>query len=121
MVVVLRASMTMNTYAFSIIANLCFILALICIPNIGINAKWIQNGVTVAGGNGQGNGRNQLYVPCGLYVDDDHQTIYVTEWSNHRVVEWKIGATSGLVVAGGNGQGNQTNQLNNPARVMVDK
>ena len=58
----------------------------------------------MAGGNGQGNGINQLYNPYGLYVDDD-QTLYVADRLNHRIVEWKSGATSGPVVAGGNGQG----------------
>ncbi|CAF4313720.1 unnamed protein product, partial [Rotaria magnacalcarata] len=62
---------------------------------------WKQNGLTVAGGNGQGNGINQLSNPCGLYVDDD-QTVYVADRDNHRIVEWKSGATSGQVVAGGN-------------------
>ncbi|CAF3931105.1 unnamed protein product, partial [Rotaria sp. Silwood1] len=35
------------------------------------NTRWIQNGLIVAGGNGQGSGINQLYCPYGLYVDDD--------------------------------------------------
>jgi sugar lactone lactonase YvrE len=55
-----------------------------------------------------------------LYVDDD-QTIYAADWSNHRIVEWKSGATSGQVVAGENGQGNGTHQLYNPFDVIVDK
>ena len=84
------------------------------------NAKWQQNGLTVAGGNGQGNGINQLSNPWGLYVDDD-QTIYVADESNHRIVEWKWGATSGQVVAGGNGQGSGNHQLSNPTDVIVDK
>ncbi|CAF4852893.1 unnamed protein product, partial [Rotaria sp. Silwood2] len=71
--------------------------------NIHPNARWQQNGITVAGGNRQGNGINQLSNPWGLYVDDD-QTIYVADRLNHRIVEWKWGATSGQVVAGGNGQ-----------------
>ncbi|CAF1293538.1 unnamed protein product [Didymodactylos carnosus] len=75
------------------------------------NARWQKNGLTVAGGNGYGNGINQLYYPWGLYVDDDDQTIYIADASNHRIVEWKWGATSGQVVAGGNGQGNGTHQL----------
>ncbi|CAF4580393.1 unnamed protein product, partial [Rotaria sp. Silwood2] len=68
------------------------------------NAKRQQNGITVVDGNRQGNGINQLSYPYGLYVDDD-QTVYVADESNHRIVEWKWGATSGQVVAGGNGQG----------------
>ncbi|CAF1358413.1 unnamed protein product [Rotaria sp. Silwood1] len=84
------------------------------------NATWIQNGLTVAGGNGEGSGLNQLVIPCGLYVDDD-QTIYVTDTDNHRIVEWRYGATSGQVVAGRNGPGNGTNQLNVPYDVIIDK
>ncbi|CAF4515963.1 unnamed protein product, partial [Rotaria sp. Silwood2] len=66
------------------------------------NAKWQQNGITVAGGNGPGYGINQLYYPWGLYVDDD-QTVYVAEVANARIMGWKQGATRGQVVAGGNG------------------
>ncbi|CAF4709122.1 unnamed protein product, partial [Rotaria sp. Silwood2] len=84
------------------------------------NARWHQNGIIVAGGNGCGNGINQLYNPWGLYVDDD-QTIYVADTSNHRIVEWKWGATSGQVVAGGNGQGSGDHQLSDPLDVIVDK
>ncbi|CAF4882487.1 unnamed protein product, partial [Rotaria sp. Silwood2] len=74
------------------------------------NARWQQNGLTVAGGNRQANGINQLYNPSGLYVDDD-QTVYVADASNQSIVEWKWGATSGQVVAGGNGQGSGAHQL----------
>ncbi|CAF2843973.1 unnamed protein product, partial [Rotaria sp. Silwood2] len=84
------------------------------------NARWQQNGLTVAEENGKGNGINQFYYPCGLYVDDD-QTIYIAEWSNHRILEWKWGATSGQVVAGRNGQGSGDHQLYNPIDVIVDK
>ncbi|CAF4225787.1 unnamed protein product, partial [Rotaria sordida] len=84
------------------------------------NARWQQNGITVAGGNGQGNGINQLLSPYGLYVDDD-QTVYVADRGNHRIMEWKWGATSGQVVAGGNGEGSGTHQLNNPYDVIVNK
>ncbi|CAF3963356.1 unnamed protein product, partial [Rotaria sp. Silwood1] len=82
--------------------------------------RWQQNGITVAGGNQQGNGINQLSDPLGLYVDDD-QTIYVADRTNHRIVEWKRGATSGQVVAGGNEQGSGDHQLNNPQDVIIDK
>ncbi|CAF1484704.1 unnamed protein product, partial [Rotaria sordida] len=84
------------------------------------NARWQQNGITVAGGNRQGNGINQLSNPLGLYVDDD-QIIYVADQSNHRIVEWKWGAMSGHVVAGGNGPGSGDHQLSNPQDVIVDK
>ncbi|CAF4924784.1 unnamed protein product, partial [Rotaria sp. Silwood1] len=88
--------------------------------NIHPNARWQQNGITVAGGNRQGNEINQLSNPSGLYVDDD-QIIYVSDQSNHRIMEWKRGATSGQVVAGGNGQGSGDHQLNYPTDVIIDK
>ncbi|CAF5035988.1 unnamed protein product [Rotaria sp. Silwood1] len=84
------------------------------------NATWSTNGITVAGGNGEGSKSNQLYNPWGVYVDDD-QTIYVADLDNNLIMEWKFGATNGTVVAGGNGEGNGTNQLNNPADVIIDK
>ena len=88
--------------------------------NIHPNARWKQNGITIAGGNGQGNGINQLSNPLGLYVDDD-QNVYVADTSNHRIVKWKSGATSGQVVAGGNQQGSGAHQLSDPFDVIIDK
>ncbi|CAF5162260.1 unnamed protein product, partial [Rotaria sp. Silwood1] len=84
------------------------------------NAQWQQNGITVAGGNQQDNGINQLSHPHSLYVDDD-QTIYVADTFNDRIVEWKQGATNGQVVAGGNGQGSGDHELSNPSDVIIDK
>ncbi|CAF3520856.1 unnamed protein product, partial [Rotaria socialis] len=121
------------------------------------NARWKQNGLTVAGGHGPGNGINQLANGYDLYVDDD-QTVYVADQSNHRIVEWKSGATSGqvekrssqtsidrdhsvyvseyrnhrvmkwmegakqgIVVAGGQGQGNSLTQFSYPGAVVVDQ
>jgi sugar lactone lactonase YvrE len=108
-----------NQLTFIIYINFCFIIAQNYIQNIAVNAKWIQNGIIVAGGNGQGNEVNQLSCPNGLYVADD-ETIYVADYYNHRIVEWKNGATGGRVVAGGNGQGNRNDQLNGPINVIVD-
>ncbi|CAF5096373.1 unnamed protein product, partial [Rotaria sp. Silwood1] len=88
--------------------------------NIHPNATWSTNGITVAGGNGEGSEPNQLCWPWGLYVDDD-QMIYVADCGNHRIVEWKSGATNGKVVAGGNGEGNGAHQLNCPSDVIIDK
>ena len=56
-----------------------------------------------------------------MYVDDD-QTVYVADRDNHRIVEWKSGATTGQVVAGGHEQqGCGTHQLSDPFDVIVDK
>ena len=82
--------------------------------------KWIQNGVTVAGGHGMGYGLNQLWSPHCLYVDDNHQAIYIADSDNHRIIKWNYGESNGQIVAGGNGKGNSTNQLNFPRNVIVD-
>ncbi|CAF3885322.1 unnamed protein product [Rotaria sp. Silwood1] len=84
------------------------------------NATWSKNGITVAGGNGYGSEINQLKTPGSLDVDDD-QTIYVADCENHRIVEWKSGATNGEVVVGGNGEGNGAHQLKFPRDVIIDK
>ncbi|CAF4372843.1 unnamed protein product, partial [Rotaria magnacalcarata] len=60
-------------------------------------------GTLVAGGNGQGDGLNQLNYPRHLFVDR-HQNVYVSDYNNHRVMKWNKGATEGIVVAGGQDQ-----------------
>ena len=85
------------------------------------NAQWSQNGVTVAGGNGRGNAVNQLFCPYGLDIDDDNQSIVIADWWNHRIVEWKMGAINGKVIAGGQGRGNRLDQLYYPIDVLIDK
>ena len=77
-------------------------------------------GITVAGGFNKGSEFNQLSNPLGLYVDDD-QTIFVADYLNHRVMEWKDGATSGIVIAGGKGPGNGSDQLHWPQDVILGK
>ncbi|CAF3802768.1 unnamed protein product, partial [Rotaria socialis] len=89
--------------------------------NISPNAKWKQNGVTIAGGHGQGGATNQLFWPFGLFVDDD-QTVVIADYYNHRIMQWKNGdTTNGQVFAGGKGQGNGLHQLDRPTDVLIDK
>jgi sugar lactone lactonase YvrE len=104
----------------AIIINICCIIVSPNRLGNSANAKWLQNGITVAGGNGKGTGLNQVLNPWGLCIADD-QTVYVADYSNNCIVEWKSGATSGRVVAGGNGQGNQASQLYAPTDVIIDK
>ena len=96
-----------------------YFLVLLNIPNIPVNTKWKQNAITVAGGNENGGELNQISKPWGIDVDDD-QTIYIADQCNDRIVEWKKGAISGEVVAGGNGQENQNDQLHYPMNVIID-
>ncbi|CAM4978746.1 unnamed protein product [Rotaria socialis] len=89
--------------------------------NIPADAKWTQNGMTIAGNNGDGTATNQLHCPQGLFIDDN-QTVIIADNCNHRIIQWKEGdTTNGQVVAGGQGQGNGLNQLNQPTYVLIDK
>lgn len=86
--------------------------------------KWAPgatSGVTVAGGNGIGIGLNQFSSMGGLFVDKSGN-IYVSDaaFATSRVVKWAPGATTGELVAGGNGYGGALNQLWNPNGIYVD-
>jgi len=76
-------------------------------------------GITIVGGNGKGSELNQINESWCIYADRD-QTIYVSDCSNHRIVEWKKDATYGRIVAGGNGEGQRNDQLNYPQSMIVD-
>ncbi|CAF3711493.1 unnamed protein product [Rotaria socialis] len=78
-----------------------------------------KNGTLVAGGNGKGDGLNQLNGPTGLFVDRQ-LNVYVSDSSNHRVMKWTRGATEGIVVAGGQGQGYALPQLYHSEGLFVD-
>ncbi|CAF3395698.1 unnamed protein product [Rotaria socialis] len=78
-----------------------------------------KNYTLVAGGNGQGDGLNQLNWPTYLFVDRDH-SVYVSDCNNHRVMKWNKGATEGIVVAGGQNEGNALTKLYYPNGIFVD-
>ncbi|CAF0840423.1 unnamed protein product [Adineta steineri] len=94
---------------------------LVLSKKLELNTKWKQYGSTIAGGYGYGTQANQLYCPHGICVHDSDHRIYIADLGNHRIVEWKSGANSGQVIAGGNGKGNRMDQLNRPTDVIVDK
>ncbi|CAF1362905.1 unnamed protein product [Adineta steineri] len=78
-----------------------------------------NEGIVVAGGNGQGDQLNQLSFPNFIFVDED-QSVYVSDDNNNRVMKWRKDATEGTIVAGGNGYGGNLNQLSYPEGVIVD-
>ncbi len=85
--------------------------------------KWTPgaiSGITVAGGNGAGSAANQLDNPRGNIYIDAAGNIYINDTYNHRIQKWAVGATSGVTVAGGNGQGSAANQLSYPQGFFVD-
>ena len=55
-----------------------------------------------------------------MFIDDD-QTIYIADYENHRIVEWKKNSNNSQIVAGGNGEGNRNDQLNEPVKVVIDQ
>ncbi|CAF1363270.1 unnamed protein product [Adineta steineri] len=81
--------------------------------------EYNNEGILVAGGNGQGNQLNQFNRPTCIFVDED-QSVYVSDRDNHRVMKWRKDAKEGAIVAGGNGQGENLNQLSSPYGVIVD-
>ncbi|CAF3719553.1 unnamed protein product, partial [Adineta steineri] len=60
-------------------------------------------------------------IPCWGLAMDNNGDLYVSEWDKHQVRRFYDGDRQGTVVAGGNGQGNQFNQLNQPHYIFVDK
>ncbi|MFM7497956.1 MAG: NHL repeat-containing protein, partial [Bacteroidota bacterium] len=59
------------------------------------------------------------YYPAGIFYHQQSGGVYVVEHGNHRVVRWLPGSTSPQVVAGGNGGGSGSNQLNGPYDLYV--
>ncbi|CAF3954418.1 unnamed protein product, partial [Rotaria magnacalcarata] len=87
------------------------------IDDICANATWHQNGIIVAGGNGDGSALNQLNGPEELFVDDN-SAIYTID----QIIEcFTPTVSSDRVVAGGNEAGSQDSQLNYVTEVLVDK
>ncbi|CAF1369401.1 unnamed protein product [Adineta steineri] len=82
--------------------------------------KWKQNAITVVGGNGKSQELNQLNGPEGVFIDKN-KNIFIADFNNHRIAEWKCNAKEGQIIAGGNGQGSRMNQLNCPTDVIVDQ
>ena len=48
-------------------------------------------------------------------------TIYITDFGNHRIVRWLKEAKECSIMVGGNGEGNQPNQLNYPIDSSFDQ
>jgi len=55
----------------------------------------------------------------GLAIDNQG-FLYTTDYERNEIKRWKIGDQEGTIVAGGNGKGDQLNQLNSPTFIFVD-
>lgn len=79
----------------------------------------VKDGELILGNGVQGNGTvNQLTYVYQIYVDAA-ETLYVADESNQRIVMQELGK-SPVVIAGGNGYGNELNQLTNPTGFVLD-
>ncbi|CAF4180822.1 unnamed protein product, partial [Adineta steineri] len=81
--------------------------------------EYNNQGIVVAGGNEKGDQLNQLNCPSFIFVDE-HESVYVSDRDNHRVIKWRKDAEEGRIIAGGNGDGSNVNQLYKPQRIIVD-
>ena len=67
-----------------------------------------------------GSGNNTFNGPCAIVRDGSSGALYVADTFNHRVMKYLSNASSGTVVAGGNGAGLNRTQLNYPYGMSFD-
>ena len=67
-----------------------------------------------------GNGNNQFSFPYNIVRDKQSGTLYVSDNGNDRVMRYTEGSNTGVLVAGGNGTGNNINQLNHPMGIYFE-
>ncbi|CAF1296469.1 unnamed protein product [Adineta steineri] len=61
-------------------------------------------------------------IDCYGLAMDKNRFLYVSDYKNNEVLQWKMGEDNEeIVVAGGNGQGNQLNQLAYPTFIFADE
>ncbi|CAF0877765.1 unnamed protein product [Adineta steineri] len=78
-------------------------------------------GTNVAGVTGSvGSGLNQFNIPYGIAMDPNSNTIYISDFNNHRIMKYLSGNLTGTVIAGGNGLRINNTQLNYPAGLLFD-
>ncbi|CAF3887385.1 unnamed protein product [Rotaria sordida] len=90
--------------------------------------RWSSNttNLTVIAGNGTlGSTAELLNSPRHIDLDASSQYLYIADCNNHRIQMWHISnngsltAGRGIAVAGGNGAGPESSQLNYPRAVVV--
>ena len=60
-------------------------------------------------------------IDCSFLTMDKNGNLYVSDYKKNEVKRWKIGESSGTIVAGGNGKDDHLNQLNTPTYIFVDE
>jgi sugar lactone lactonase YvrE len=85
--------------------------------------KWnkdAEEGIVVAGHQGQGDALTQLDHPQGLFVDT-LGTLYVADSWNTRIMRWTEGAEEGTVITGIDGKGQGAHQFDVPMDLSFDQ
>ena len=59
-------------------------------------------------------------ISCWGIALDNEGYLYVADCNRHEVRKWRLGDTSGVLVAGGYGSGNRLDQLRGPFYIFVD-
>jgi len=67
-----------------------------------------------------GNSSNELYNPYGIALHPTLNTLYIADYSNHRIMSYILGNNSGTLVFGFNGEGNNNTQLYWPRGLHFD-
>ncbi|CAF4193876.1 unnamed protein product [Adineta steineri] len=84
-------------------------------------ANGASSGTTIAGILGiAGSTNNTFNWPCGIARDSSTSTLYIADNLNHRIMRYLVNASSGTVVAGGNGAGSGITQLYYPYGFAFD-
>ena len=60
-------------------------------------------------------------IGCIGLAMDNSGDLYISDRWKQEVRRWKVGENMGTIVAGGNGNGGQLNQLNYPTYLFVDE
>ncbi|CAF1246023.1 unnamed protein product [Adineta ricciae] len=60
-----------------------------------------------------------IEYPEDIFIDKN-QKVFMAGPGNHAVGQWELNATHGVIVAGGNGEGNANDELRRPTSVIVD-
>ena len=60
-------------------------------------------------------------IHCRGLTMDKNGDLYISDYVKNEVRRWKTGDTHGTIIAGGNGNGNNLNQLNEPTFIFVDQ
>lgn len=83
--------------------------------------RWNSTGITVAGYGSGGNYSDPLSQPFGFALDASG-TLFITEFSGHRIRKWIQGAPTGTVIAGAviPTPSNAANRFDQPADIVLE-